>query len=74
MRNRGQRVVLVPAWILGLGAVLVAGLVQHAAPRRALAGVVPLVVTVSVPPQAYFVERIGGERVVVNVMVPPGAL
>ncbi len=73
MRNRRQRVVRVPAWILGLGAVLVAGLVQHAAPRRALAGVLPLVVTVSVPPQAYFVERIGGERVVVNVMVPPGA-
>jgi len=29
-------------------------------------------VAVSVPPQAYFVERIGGERVEVQVMIPPG--
>jgi len=73
MRNRRQWVVRVPAWILGLGAVLVAGLGQHAISRRALAGVPPLVVTVSVPPQAYLVERIGGERVEVHVMVTPGA-
>jgi zinc transport system substrate-binding protein len=30
-------------------------------------------VTVSIPPQQYFVERVGGERVHVNVMVEPGA-
>jgi len=29
-------------------------------------------VAVSVPPQAYFVERIGGDRVAVEVMIPPG--
>lgn len=29
-------------------------------------------VVVSVPPQAYFVERIGGDRVRVEVMIPPG--
>lgn len=29
-------------------------------------------VAVSVPPQAYFVERIGGGRVAVEVMIPPG--
>jgi zinc transport system substrate-binding protein len=29
-------------------------------------------VAVSVPPQAYFVERIGGSRVTVEVMIPPG--
>lgn len=29
-------------------------------------------VAVSVPPQAYFVERIGGRRVDVEVMIPPG--
>lgn len=29
-------------------------------------------VAVSVPPQAYFVERIGGDRVDVVVMIPPG--
>lgn len=33
----------------------------------------PLSVTVSIVPQAYFVERIGGEHVTVNVMVEPGA-
>ncbi len=32
----------------------------------------PLQVTVSILPQAYFVERIGGDRVRVNVMVQPG--
>jgi zinc transport system substrate-binding protein len=33
----------------------------------------PIAVTVAVPPQAWLVERIGGERVEVTVMVPPGA-
>ena len=33
----------------------------------------PLPVFVSVAPQSYFVEKIGGERVAVSVMVPPGA-
>ncbi len=32
-----------------------------------------LAVTVSILPQQYFVERIGGEHVQVNVLVPPGA-
>ncbi len=32
----------------------------------------PLRVAVSVPPQAYFVERLGGQRVKVEVLVPPG--
>jgi len=33
----------------------------------------PLSVTVSVSPQKYFVEKIGGKRFTVEVMVPPGA-
>lgn len=33
----------------------------------------PIRVAVSVPPQAYFVDRIGGERVLTQVMVPTGA-
>ena len=33
----------------------------------------PIVVSVSVPPQAHLVERIGGDRVEVHVLVPPGA-
>ena len=32
-----------------------------------------LTITVSIPPQKYFVERIGGDFVRVNVMSPPGA-
>ncbi len=31
------------------------------------------VVAVSVPPQAYFVERVGGDLVQVEVLIPPGA-
>ena len=34
----------------------------------------PIEVAVSVPPQAYFVERIGGEHVRVQVMIPDGAV
>jgi len=33
-----------------------------------------LQITVSIVPQQYFLERIGGEHVIVNVMVPPGAI
>ena len=32
----------------------------------------PLSVFVSIPPQAYFVKRIGGDRVTVNVLIPSG--
>lgn len=37
------------------------------------AGQAPLPVFVSIAPQRYFVERIGGERVAVSVLVPAGA-
>lgn len=33
----------------------------------------PLQISVSIAPQRYFVERVGGEFVMVNVIVPPGA-
>lgn len=33
----------------------------------------PVKVFVSVPPQKYFVERVGGNRVRVSVLIPPGA-
>jgi zinc transport system substrate-binding protein len=59
------RTILVPALALLPGC---------AAPRPAAApegGA--LLVAVSVPPQAYLVERIGGPRVRVEVMIPPGA-
>jgi zinc transport system substrate-binding protein len=41
-------------------------------PTPALDAGAPLTVTVSIVPQKYFVERVGGERVEVNVMVLPG--
>ena len=45
-----------------------------AATRAATAGPAePLQITVSIVPQKYFVERIGGEHVSVNVLVAPGA-
>jgi zinc transport system substrate-binding protein len=49
-------------------------LTSCAVPRPAApAGADVLPVAVSVPPQAYLVERIGGPRVRVEVMIPPGA-
>jgi zinc transport system substrate-binding protein len=38
-----------------------------------VAAVEPIPVFVSIPPQKYFVEKIGGNLVSVSVMVPPGA-
>jgi len=56
------------AW--ALGTLFVLGLPFWA---QAAARVAPLRVTVSIPPQRYFVQQIGGELVEVSVMVPPGA-
>ena len=52
-----------------LGVALLSGCDQSVTPEAAG----PLKVTVSILPQKYFVERIGGEHVTVNVMVRPGA-
>ncbi len=41
-------------------------------PAKPASSADPIRIAVSVPPQAYFVERIGGERVEVEVMIPPG--
>lgn len=56
-------------WVLILVAVGLAACAQPADPQGAGA----LIVTVSIAPQQYFVERIAGEGVDVNVMVEPGA-
>ena len=81
---RGLRAGLLGIWLgtLCLGALALPGCrvgggppsPPAAAPAAAGAGEVsaPLQVAVSVPPQAYFVERIGGSRVRVEVMIPPG--
>lgn len=45
---------------------------EGAAPREAEGGAVVHVVA-SIPPLAWFVERIGGDRVVVETFIPPGA-
>lgn len=52
--------------------LLAAGLALSCGSRPPHRGPERLSVAVSVPPQAFFVERIGGRRVAVTVMVPPG--
>lgn len=65
----------VAASTLLLSAALLTGCGQSATPGKvaAPASTGLLNVTVSILPQKYFVERIGGEHVSVNVMVQPGA-
>ncbi len=59
------------AWIAPLAAVLGVGLCScESASRREAGG--RLRVFVSIQPQAYFVERVGGPHVEVGVLVPPG--
>jgi zinc transport system substrate-binding protein len=65
------------AWRLpgALAAALLAACGEPRPPEMALgvpAADRPLRVAVSVPPQAYFVDRIGGERVRTTVLIPPG--
>jgi len=55
--------------MLVLGTILLAACTSRTTP----ASTTTLNVTVSILPQKYFVERIGGEYVTVNVMVEPGA-
>ena len=58
---------MILALVLSLSACRAAG---PAARGPSASGRIP--VAVSVPPQAYFVEKIGGDRVRVEVMIPPG--
>jgi len=52
--------------------VLSAACAMGCAAGRARGGPERIAIAVSVPPQAYFVERIGGKRVRIEVMIPPG--
>lgn len=65
----------VPAYLIRLAFVVAALLASCAAgpPHVESASANRIQVAVSVPPQAYFVDRIGGARVAVQVMIPPGA-
>lgn len=64
-----RRACVIPV-LLMLGLLSVVGCAQRStAPPKPQ----KLQVTVSIPPQKYFVERIGNGYVTVNVMVPPGA-
>jgi zinc transport system substrate-binding protein len=69
-----------PSSLAGVASTLLLGLLAACAvPHLAAPPTSPpgerdvLPVAVSVPPQAYLVERIGGPRVRVEVMIPPGA-
>ncbi len=69
---RTRRVVECAGWLAA--AVLTLGLLlAGCAPGPQDASAEALNVTVSIVPQAYFVERIGGDHVTVNVMVEPGS-
>lgn len=63
----------VPRGGLCLGMILAVTVLHPMTASRGSAAELPIEVGVSVPPQAYLVERIGGDRVKVHVMVPPGA-
>ncbi|HEY81823.1 MAG TPA: zinc ABC transporter solute-binding protein [Dehalococcoidia bacterium] len=56
---------------LPLLVVMVAASILSCGGKEETGGKIEVVVTI--PPQAEFVERVGGERVMVTVMVPPGA-
>ncbi len=60
-------------YLIGIGLLLVVLLGSCASADNADVREGSLSVTVSIVPQAYFVERIGGEHVTANVMVEPGA-
>ena len=60
------------ALVLAAVATLVAALVPVAASARASDGTSGVPTFVTIPPQAHFVERVGGEFVEVGVLVQPG--
>jgi zinc transport system substrate-binding protein len=58
--------------LISLSALALAIIVSGCTPRpQPIEGKIQIVV--SILPQAYFVERLGGDKVAVTVMVPPGA-
>lgn len=67
MRLRNRLVLFLLA--IGLAAVLMAGLAGVPGGATTTA---PIEVAVTIPPQAELVERIGGDRVRVEIAVPPG--
>lgn len=71
LRGAAKRTVLVAASLGGLLTLFLS--CTPAAPPSGAATDGPFQVVVTVPPQAYLVERIGGERVAVAVMMPPGS-
>lgn len=64
------RILLIPLSVLAL-AIIVGGCTPSPQPAGVAEGKMQIVV--SILPQAYFVERLGGDKVEITVMVPPGA-
>ncbi len=60
-------------WALMVLAMALGVVTAGCTPRAEKVSEEPLQLTVSIVPQRYFVERVGGERVAVNVMVEPGS-
>jgi zinc transport system substrate-binding protein len=67
-----KRTILFMMVLFALSLVAGACAPQPASEEQDTAGTQPLQVTVSILPQAYFVQRIAGDLVAVNVMVGPG--
>jgi zinc transport system substrate-binding protein len=67
MNNRWRKILLLPVLVTALAVMSGCGAAHGQDDTPA-----PVKVTVSIIPQQYFVERIGGERVDVTVMVLPG--
>lgn len=70
---RIRRTVKLIKLVVGVLAITIGLAVSACLPASHTADVDTLYVTVSILPQEYFVERVGGERVKVNVMVEPGS-
>jgi zinc transport system substrate-binding protein len=66
----GHYILILAVFCFFIGILLTAGCTEDGtAPARTP----PLTVAVTIPPQKQFVERVGGDRVQVIVLVPPGA-
>jgi len=59
-------------WLLGLP-FLLASAPAAAAPLATIASITPLVAVATITPLGFLLEELGGERVTVHVLVPPGA-
>ncbi|MBI5680874.1 MAG: zinc ABC transporter substrate-binding protein [Methanobacterium sp.] len=66
-----RRIIIIFALIIGI--LLLGSVIYYASPSKSASNEGKISLIVTVPPQAEFAEKIGGDKVKVTVMVPPGA-